>query len=196
MTEKRQRHRVKMEQTATGQDTLRAGEDTLRAGEATVRIGEVDTERHTLAGGESLERTSLARRATLLLWTPVLLVVGLLDGVLGRAGGLAMTVILAVAGYAGALILPPYLTYHAFKDEVAEIGRTPTYDDARIRSLVYDAIHRRKLDAYVLADGFQVTREGSQRRITGTYRVPIRFLRQTRDLVFRIDIDQWVALPE
>ena len=160
-------------------------------GQDTVRIGDVDTERYTAA-----DRPRSRGRRTLVLWTPVLLLVDLVDGVLGRAGGLLMIAFLAAAVHVGVAVLPPYVAYYAFKDEVAEIGRYPTYDDGRVRSALLDAIHRRKLGAFVAPEGFEVTLSGDRRRVAGSYRVPIRLFGQPSELVFRIDVDQWVALPE
>jgi hypothetical protein len=130
------------------------------------------------------------------VWRPVLALVDVVDWLIARTGGLAMLGVLAAAAYAGRALLPPFVEHFRLKDEIAEIGRTPTRDDDLVRLLLSEAIRRRNLEAYIPDDAFEVTMNGSRRRIAGRYRIPVELAGRRFHLAFGVDFDQWVAVPE
>lgn len=159
--------------------------------EETLRVSGIATARYT-----AKDRIPGASPVSLLFWRPVLAFVDGLSWLFGHAGGLTTIGVLVVVGLLGRAILPPYFAHYALKDEVAEIGRTPTRDDAEVRERLREAIRRRKLEAYIPEDAFDVTLTGNQRRIVGSYKVPLELLGRRHELVFSIDLDQWVAIQE
>jgi len=158
--------------------------------EDTLRVSGVTTARYTAAD------RARAQPRFLFLWRPVLAVVDGLGWLFAHAGGLVALAVLAAAAFLSRAILPPYLAHYALKDEVAEIGRMPTRDDEEVRERLRTAIRRRKLESYIPEDAFTVTLVGNQRRVAARYTVPIELLGRRHDLVFSIDLDQWVAIQE
>jgi hypothetical protein len=104
--------------------------------------------------------------------------------------------VLAAAAYAGRALLPPFVEHFRLKDEIAEIGRTPTRDDDLVRLLLAEAIRRRSLEAHIPDDALEVTMNGNRRRIAGQYEVPVVLVGRRFHLAFGIDLDQWVAVAE
>jgi hypothetical protein len=126
----------------------------------------------------------------------VLALVDVVDWLIARTGGLAMLGVLAAAAYAGRALLPPFVEHFRLKDEIAEIGRTPTRDDDLVRLLLAEAIRRRSLEAHIPDDALEVTMNGNRRRIAGQYEVPVVLVGRRFHLAFGIDLDQWVAVAE
>ncbi len=173
---------------STSSESRGQSADRPGGGQETTRLSGAATARYTSA--------DKLRASSRVLWWPVLVLVDVVDWLLARAGGLAMLAVLAAAAYLGRALLPAYVAHFKLKDEVAEIGRTPTRDDDLVRLLLGEAIRRHKLEAHVPDEAFEVTMSGNRRRIVARYRIPVELLGRRWHLGFGIDLDQWVAVPE
>lgn len=96
------------------------------------------------------------------------------------------------------VVLPHYVAHYRLQDEVVELSRMPTRDDARVLQGVLDAARRHGRDRYLAAEAVRVSADRDRRRVAFRYEVELSLLPGlVARLPFRVEVEQpFVTEPE
>ena len=134
-----------------------------------------------------------------LFWGGVFSAERALGGTPRRPGGfrgrgvesIVLFTLLALAGRASWVLLPPYVTLHRFRDDVKQVARAPVRDDAIVLDRLAHAAREHGLGDYLRDQDFQIEVHGQWRRVKCRYRIPVVFAPGVATaLRFEIDVEE------
>jgi Flp pilus assembly protein TadD len=131
----------------------------------------------------SLRKEMQIARSRPALVTRILTVaMGLIDGARRlriRRGRLAYTLAILIgllAGYTALRLLPPFIRYYQFKDDLGSVASAPTRDETHVRERLMHFVHMRHLEAHVQETSCQIDTRKDWRVVTCNYSVPVVFV--------------------
>ncbi len=122
---------------------------------------------------------------------------GAASRVFGRAGALAVVLVLVAGGRVAWVTVPPYVTSHIVRDEMAAAARAPVQSDRDVLERLARSLRRRGLDRAFPPDRFSIVTEPRFRSISIDYEVPLSYVPGfERRWRFRLEVEEPYLLAE
>jgi hypothetical protein len=121
-----------------------------------------------------------------LLLSVLFVVMDAVRWIVGRAGAFLGLLVIAGFGNLAWHLLPPYVEYHRFRDEVVALAAASTSDDGRVRGSILRAAEGRRIA--LREDQLEVRLEGNERTVRCGYEVPVKLLPRLQPQVLRFSL--------